>query len=88
LISDSKNNYDANLCYNEDFIQKLAYLVVVPAMKQKIKEFFHQQLACFAETVLVYFKDTYVSKFMWRRNPFATSNATSSDERNVNKSNS
>jgi len=27
LLSDSNNNYDANLCYNGDFIQKLAYLV-------------------------------------------------------------
>jgi hypothetical protein len=24
---DSNNNDDANLCYNEDFIQKLAYMV-------------------------------------------------------------
>jgi len=27
FLSDSNNNDDANLCYNEDFIQKLAYMV-------------------------------------------------------------
>jgi hypothetical protein len=38
LLSDSSNNDEANLCYNENFIQKLAYLVDIFEKLSNVKK--------------------------------------------------